>query len=62
MIVKPTVTELLQVVDNRYSLIVATSKRARQIASGSKPLVDIEDKSPVTIAANEIYEGKVKVC
>ena len=26
------VTELLEIVDNRYSLIIATSKRARQIA------------------------------
>ena len=61
MIVKPTVTDLLKVVDNRYMLITATAKRARQIAAGSAPLVKIEDKSPVTIAANEIEEGKVKI-
>lgn len=61
MIVKPTVTDLLKIVDNRYTLIIATSKRARQIAAGSTPLVKIPDKSPVTIAANEIEEGKVKI-
>ena len=61
MIVKPTVTDLLKIVDNRYMLITATAKRARQIAAGSTPLVQIEDKSPVTIAANEIGEGKVKI-
>ncbi len=62
MIVKPTVTELLEVIDNRYALIIATSKRARQIASGSKPLTNVDEESPVTLAANEIVEGKVKIC
>lgn len=61
MIVKPSVTDLLKIVDNRYMLIIATSKRARQIVEGSTPLVNIEDKSPVTIASNEIEEGKVKI-
>lgn len=61
MIVKPSVTDLLKIVDNRYMLIIATSKRARQIVEGSTPLVKIEEKSPVTIASNEIEEGKVKI-
>ncbi len=61
MIVKPTVTDLLKIVDNRYMLIIATAKRARQIAAGSVPLIKINEKSPVTIAANEIAEGKVKI-
>lgn len=61
MIVKPTVTDLLKIVDNRYMLIIATAKRARQIAAGSTPLVKVDEKSPVTIAANEIAEGKVKI-
>lgn len=62
MIVKPTVTDLLKVVDNRYTLIIATAKRARQIAAGSTPLTKVQEESPVTLAANEIAEGKVKVC
>ena len=32
MIVKPTVTELLEKGDDRYALVAITSKRARQIA------------------------------
>ena len=32
MIVKPSVTELLEHAENRYALVIATSKRARQIA------------------------------
>mgnify|MGYP002867171419 CR=1 FL=1 len=61
MIVKPTVNELLEHAENRYALVIATSKRARKIANGEEPLVNIEDKSPVTIAANEIVEGKVSI-
>ena len=61
MIVKPTVTELLRKANNRYELIIATSRRARQIAMGEKPLTNVDEKSPVTIAANEIAEGKVNI-
>ncbi len=61
MIVKPTVTELLTKAKNRYELVIATSRRARQIANGDKPLTDVNEVSPVTLAANEIAEGKVKI-
>ena len=61
MIVKPTVTELLRKAKNRYELIIATSRRARQIAMGEKPLTNVDEKSPVTIAANEIAEGEVNI-
>ena len=59
MIVKPTVTELLKKAQNRYELVIATSKRARQIAMGDEPLTKVKEESPVTLAANEIAEGKV---
>lgn len=63
MIVEPTVTDLLKLVDDRYELIIVSSKRARQIAGGAKVLVNSEEKSPVTLASIEIAEGKVKkVC
>ncbi len=60
MIVKPTVSDLLEEVgDNRYSLVIMTAKRARQIASGSPVKVKSNDSSVVTLAAEEIAEGKV---
>ena len=62
MIVKPTVPELLEHVDNRFRLVVVTSKRARQLAEGSKPLTKKTEPSPVSLAAYEIAEGKVTVC
>ena len=36
-----------------------TSKRARQIAAGSPKMTNAEDKSPVTLAVDEIFEGSV---
>lgn len=62
MMVKPTVKELLTKVDNRFGLVVATAKRARQIANGEPALINTDEEAPVTIAANEIAEGKVYIC
>ena len=61
MMVKPTVNELLKKIDDRYQLVVATSKRARQLAEGSEPLTQKKEDSFVTLAADEIAEGKVKI-
>lgn len=62
MIIKPTVTELLEKIDNRFELVILVSRRARQISEGQLPLTNVKEKSAVTIAANEIAEGKVKEC
>lgn len=62
MIIKPTVTELLEILDNRFELVIVTSKRARQIAKGDTLLTRVNEKSPITLAANEIAEGKVVKC
>ena len=61
MMVKPTVAELLNNAENRFQLVIMASKRARQIASGEEKLTDKDDESPVTLAADEIAEGKVKI-
>ena len=61
MMVKPSVTELLTKADNRYELVIATARRARQIAMGDKAMTNVKEESPVTLAANEIAEGKVTV-
>lgn len=61
MMVKPSITDLLKKVDNRFELVVATAKRARQLSKGDKPLTDKEEESKVTLAADEIAEGKVTI-
>lgn len=59
--IEPPLMELLEKVDNRYSLIIASSKRARQIIDGYKPLMETESHKPVTIAINEISKDLIKV-
>ena len=59
MIVKPTVKELLNYAENRYALVIAVSRRAREIAKENEETGNKDQTSPVTLAANELVEGKV---
>ena len=52
MMIKPSVAELLEKVDNRYMLVIATARRARQIAQGAEVLVKTENVAPDSIAAD----------
>lgn len=50
------------VVNSRYSIVMATSKRARQIISGEEPLIDdAKDKKSLSIAVEELNQGKIKI-
>ena len=49
------------VVSSRYSIVMATSKRARQIIAGDEELVDGRGKKPLTIAVEELNQGKIKI-
>lgn len=50
------------VVQSRYSIVLATSKRAREIIAGDEPLIKhAEGKKPLSIAVEELYRGKVKI-
>ena len=50
------------VVQSRYSIVLATAKRARQIIAGDEPLINAEEgKKPLSIAVEELYEGKIKI-
>ena len=58
--INPSIVDLLKKVEDRYSLVVVTSKRARQLIAGKKPLIHVDSQKPLTIAINEVNEGKVK--
>jgi len=49
------------VVNSRYSIVIATARRARQIIDGSVPLVDVTYPKPLSIAVEELYRSKVKI-
>lgn len=57
---KPPVNDLINIAGSRYALVIAVSKRARQIIDGEMPLVDIDSIKPVTIAINEINDEKIE--
>ena len=55
-----TVEDCLENVDNRFELVMVSSKRARQIATeGKEPMVAIENDKPTVLALREIAEGLV---
>ena len=49
------------VVNSRYSIVLATAKRARQLISGAEPFVMTASDKPLSLAIQELYEGKVKI-
>ena len=49
------------VVKSRYSIVMATSKRARQIIAGDETLVNDKGKKALSVAVEELDQGKVKI-
>lgn len=50
------------VVQSRYSIVIATAKRARQIIAGADPMIPkAKGKKPLSIAVEELYNGDVKI-
>lgn len=72
--IHPSYTELMKVVNNkaeigeepvvnsRYSIVIASAKRARQIIAGAEPYVDDPvGRKPLSMAVEELYKGEVKI-
>ncbi len=49
------------IIQSRYSIVIATAKRARQIIAGEEPLADTPSHKPLSVAVEELSEGKVKI-
>lgn len=49
------------VVNSRYSIVMATAKRARQIIAGEEPLVAAKNDKPLSIAVEELNQGAIKI-
>ena len=54
-----TVEDCLDNIDNRFELVLASTRRARQIAHGAQPLVDWENDKATVVALREIAAGYV---
>ena len=72
--IHPSYVELMKVVNNnveigeepvvnsRYSIVMATAKRARQIIGGHEPMVKVKPgEKPLSIAVDELNQGKIKI-
>lgn len=57
---KPSLNDIVEKIENRYYLIATVSKRSREIVDGEAPLMEVDptDK-PVVVASEEIIAGKV---
>ena len=50
------------VVNSRYSIVMATAKRARQLIAGDEPLVDnLSVEKPLSVAISELEQGKIHI-
>ena len=55
-----TVEDCLENVDNRFELVMVSSKRSRQLQTGGKdPLVSVDNDKPTVLALREIAEGLI---
>lgn len=48
-------------VNSRYSIVLATAKRARQLIAGEEAYVDSRGKKPLSIAVEEVSRGFVTI-
>lgn len=49
------------ILDSRYSLVIATAKRARLLIDGEPQLAKVKSNKPVSIAVQEMNNGKIEV-
>jgi DNA-directed RNA polymerase subunit omega len=54
-----TVEDCLENIDNIFEMVLVAAKRARRIAHGADPMVELENDKPTVIALREIAEGHV---
>lgn len=69
----PSYTDLMNVINSdveagehplvtsRYSVVIAAARRARQLIDGAESTIDMEHPKAMSIAVEELYEGKVKI-
>ncbi len=55
----PSINELAEKIDSRYTLVMITAKRARQIIDGDKPQIETDSIKPVSIAIEEFHKDQL---
>lgn len=57
--VNPPIDKLIKMAPCRYALVVGLAKRAKELSAMSKDVLDKQKKKPISLAAEEIYSGKI---
>ena len=59
MLLHPPIDKIKKKADSRYTLVIMAAKRARDLVAEKPPLIEIDNKVPISIAAEEIVEGEI---
>ena len=54
-----TVEDCLENIDNIFEMVLVAAKRARRLAHGADPMVELENDKPTVLALREIADGHV---
>lgn len=54
-----TVEDCLDNIENIFEMVLVAAKRARRVAHGAEPLVDLQNDKPTVVALREIAKGLV---
>ena len=54
-----TVEDCLENIDNIFEMVLVAAKRARRIAHGAEPMVELENDKPTVLALREIADGHI---
>jgi DNA-directed RNA polymerase subunit omega len=57
--IKPSLDQLVEKVDSKYTLVILGARRGRDIQAGSPKMVESRSNKPVTIALEELVAGKL---
>lgn len=57
--IKPSLDQLLEKVDAKYTLVILAARRGRAIQEGNPAQVDSHSNKPVTVALEEVDAGKL---
>ena len=59
MILYPSIDHLVGLVDSKYTLVIAASKRARRLLEGSAPHAVVKSGKFVSVALKELEQGAI---
>lgn len=54
-----TVEDCLDNIENIFEMVLVAAKRARRVAHGAEPMVEVENDKPTVIALREIAAGHI---